>query len=147
MVNDRVTDITVTNTNSLWVCTYGSGFLYYNGVSLWVQKNMSTTGNLMPTNYTYCLALDNSSNIYVGIYNGNPSNAGLVKWDGANTWTTFNNFFNGYNYSNVEAIVKDNSGISGVEQILAYLNTMGQLGHLTQKKTQVAGCVEIGSDQ
>jgi hypothetical protein len=110
MVNDRVTDLTVTNTNSLWVCTYGSGFLYYNGVSTWVQKNMSTTGNLMPTNYTYCLALDNSSNIYVGIYNGNTSNAGLVKWDGASTWTPFNNFFNGYNYSNVESIAKDNAG-------------------------------------
>ncbi|MCX6169350.1 MAG: T9SS type A sorting domain-containing protein [Ignavibacteriales bacterium] len=110
MVNDRVMDITVTNTNSLWVCTYGSGFLYYNGVSLWVQKNMSTTGNLMPTNWTYCLTLDNTSNIYVGIYCGNNSNAGLVKWDGANIWTPFNNFFNGYNYSNVEVIAKDIAG-------------------------------------
>lgn len=110
MVNDRVEDIMATNTNSVWVCTYVNGFLYYNGVSTWVQKNMSMTGNLMPTNYTYCLALDNSSNIYVGINNGNPSNAGLVKWDGASTWTTYNNFFDGHNWKSVECIAKDNAG-------------------------------------
>ena len=109
MVNDNVTDLVVTNTGSLWVCTYGSGFLYYNGVSTWVQKNMSTTGNLMPTNYTYCLTLDNASNIYVGINCGNNSNAGLVKWDGGNTWTPYT-FTDTHNYKNVECIAKDNLG-------------------------------------
>lgn len=107
--NDKVLDLLVTGTNSLMVCTYGNGFIYYNGVSLWVPKNPTTTSNGIPTSYTYCIAQDNPGNFYVGIYSGNSSNAGLVKWDGASTWTPYT-FTDTYNYKNVEAIVKDNAG-------------------------------------
>ena len=111
MPNDNVYDMFVTSTGSVWFCTYGSGFNYYNGVSLWVNKTPSTTSNSMPTNYTYCMTQDNGGNFWVGIYSGNNSNTGLVKWDGANTWTpfTFRESTTG-NYKNVESIAADNQG-------------------------------------
>ena len=110
MVNDKVVDIAVTGSNSIWVCTYGSGFLKFDGSSNWNKFDMMTTGNGMMTNYTYCLDFDNAGNAYVGIYCGNSQNAGLMKWNGANTWTGFNAFFDGYNYKNVEALAKDKQG-------------------------------------
>ena len=110
MMQDKVVDIAVTATNSIWVCTYGSGFVKFNGNSSWNKYDMMTTNNGMMTNYTYCVAFDNAGNTYIGTYCGNSQNAGMVKWNGNSTWTPFNNFFDGYNYKNVEALAKDKQG-------------------------------------
>ncbi|TSA28880.1 MAG: T9SS C-terminal target domain-containing protein [Ignavibacteriales bacterium] len=107
MPNDRVVDIATTGTNSVWVCTYGSGLLNFNG-SMWQQYLPSNCGIL--SNYTYCVGFDTPGNVWMGILSANAQNAGVMKWSGGNNWTPYNNFFDGYNYKNVEAIAKDNAG-------------------------------------
>jgi len=103
--DNTITDLIVYN-NTVWISTYVHGLYKYDG-SNWVNYTAANSGIL--NDYTYCVTNDGGGNIWVGIFNGNASNAGVVRFNGVSTWSPYS-FTDTYNYKNVESIAKDNSG-------------------------------------